>query len=98
MLTHSGRRTSWLLCREGLALGSGRWERGEGCGHGASPAGAMRVLPAACYTQTAAHGSLAAFSAFYFPCFMQCARLNLVNLARSLSFLIGKENAFFFFI
>lgn len=66
MLTHGGRTTSWLPCREGLALGSGRWERGEGCGHGASPAGAMRVFPAGCYTRTAAQASLTAFQPFIF--------------------------------
>lgn len=38
------------------------------------------------------HGS----SAFYFRGLMQCVRLNLFNLAGSLSFLIRKENCFIF--
>lgn len=72
MLTHSGRTTSWLLCREGLALGSGRWERSgaRAAGTGQPPArpsaGAMRVFPAGCYTQTAAQGSITAFQPFIF--------------------------------
>lgn len=68
MLTHSGRTTSWLLCREGLALGSGRWERSgaRAAGTGQPPAGAMRVFPAGCYTQTAAQGSITASQPFIF--------------------------------
>lgn len=86
MLTHSG-RTSWLLCREGLALGSGRWERSGAAARRGNAGVSGRLLHPSCSA-----GQPYGFSAFYFNCFIQCVCLYLFNLARSLSFLIGKEN------